>query len=188
MIHPVRTGAILLTLAATGTVCLLSLGCSTADGPPRYHVSGSVTYQGKPVPGGRIMFEPDATQGNSGPGAVAEISEGRYATRSDRGVVGGPHRVTIYGTDGTVATEERDNALFVPYRTEVDLPEADTTHDFSIEQPSGQGALNHRLPVGQHPREVTLAIWADRRAVMRRLAREVVFLYHALPSRVRLNP
>jgi hypothetical protein len=45
-----------------------------------------VTYDGKPVPGGRILFTPD--RGNPGPASVAEITDGKYRTRSEKGVIG----------------------------------------------------------------------------------------------------
>ena len=78
------------------------------------------------------MFEPLSKRGNSGPGSVAEIHLGTYQTRPDKGIVGGPHRVRIMGTDGTVATEVRDNALFTPYQTEVDLPRSDGQWNFEV--------------------------------------------------------
>ena len=57
---------------------VLLLGCSGEDGPQRYRVSGTVTFKGAPVPIGVIQFPPDATQGNSGPPAFADIKDGKY--------------------------------------------------------------------------------------------------------------
>jgi hypothetical protein len=113
------------TLLAAGIA-----GCGGNDGPPRYQVTGSVTYDGQPVPGGRVLFTPD--RGNTGPASVAEIVEGKYETRSEKGVIGGPHSVTIYGTDGTVATEQHDNTLFSDYTQAVELPSGDSTMNFEI--------------------------------------------------------
>ncbi len=117
-------------------VALLSLmvlgsGCNQA-GPGRYEISGEVTHKGQPVPGGRILFTPDDSQANTGPGSVAEIQDGRYRTRRGLGAVDGPHVVTIYGTDGTPATEDRDNALFPEYRTTVNLPSGNAEFNFDI--------------------------------------------------------
>ena len=113
-------------------IAILGLAGCGSDGPPRYDLSGAATYQGKPIPGGRIMLQPDAKQGNQGPGSVADITDGRYRTRRGKGTVGGPHIVTVFGTDGTVPTEEDDKSLFPPYRTKVDLPKEDATLDFDV--------------------------------------------------------
>jgi len=117
--------------AVLAAAVLGAAGCGS-DGPPRFTVSGRVTYDGQPVPGGRILFAPDTDRGNAGPGSVAEIVDGRYRTRSDKGFVGGPCKVTIYGTDGTVATEEHDNTLFDSYTQEIDLPREDCEFDFHV--------------------------------------------------------
>lgn len=69
---------------------LAALGCGGGAEPTRYVVSGSVTYGGQPVPKGFVTFEPDDSQGNSGPGGGAPIENGRYRTTSEAGVVGGP--------------------------------------------------------------------------------------------------
>ena len=126
-------GCRVLSLAGLLAVAVVPLaGCGDPAGPARYEVSGEVTYEGRPVPGGRILFTPDASRGNGGPGSVAEIENGRYRTRPSKGFVGGPCVATIYGTDGTVATEQRDNSLFSPYRVELELPRADCRHDFEV--------------------------------------------------------
>lgn len=91
-----------------------------------------MTHKGQPVPGGRILFTPDGSQANTGPGSVAEIQYGRYRTRRGLGAVDGPHVVTIYGTDGTPATEDRDNALFPEYHTTVDLPPGNAKFNFDV--------------------------------------------------------
>src|SRR5882672_2162752 len=85
-----------LSLATVGAVA----GCGT-DGPPRFHVKGQVTFAGKTVPAGTIVFEPDLSQGNDGPQGMATIQAGFFDTnRGGRPTVGGPHRVTILGCDG----------------------------------------------------------------------------------------
>ena len=64
-------------------IAAVLIGCGKS-GPERYEVSGAVTYHGRPVRGGRILFTPDTTQGNNGPGSVAEISNGMYYTRQGK--------------------------------------------------------------------------------------------------------
>lgn len=105
-------------------------GCGSKPGPgtARYHVSGTVTYQGKPVPAGSITFQPDGTRGNAGPAGGAAIQNGKYDTRTSRkGTVGGPHIVQIEGLDGPDGNE-----LFPEFTTTVDLPKQNTTQDFDV--------------------------------------------------------
>src|SRR5689334_24564800 len=76
----------------------LLAGCG---GQKVYSVSGTVTFQGKPVPTGQIVFEPDASAGNAGQAAFAKIKDGRHDTRLEgQGTLGGPHLVRIHGRDG----------------------------------------------------------------------------------------
>ncbi len=126
-----RLGLSLIRAALLGAAVLITAGCGR-EGPPRFEISGTVNYDGKPVPGGRILFAPDTDQQNTGPGSVAEIVDGRFRTRTKKGYSGGPCVVTIYGTDGTVATEEHDNALFEPYETRIDLPEEHCEFEFDV--------------------------------------------------------
>ena len=57
---------------------------------------------------GRVIFEPDTTQGNSGPGGYANIRDGYYETLRGKGAVGGPHRVRVMILSG-VADSARSN-------------------------------------------------------------------------------
>ena len=128
-------GWVRLTLHASWL--LFALGCGSSE-PARFDVSGTVQFDGAPVPAGYIVFEPDTTQGNRGPGAGAKIVQGRFATAPDKGVVGGPHIVRIHGTDG-VAVElpgeglnPAGTPLFPDYETRVDFPQTVATHDFVV--------------------------------------------------------
>jgi hypothetical protein len=122
-----------------GAMLVALAGCGSAEsGPQRYHVSGNVTYDGKPVPKGFITFSPDTSKGNEGPGSGAPIENGTYDTSGGKGTVGGPHRVRIVGYDGVPTTEQGEELpdgkpLFPPYETTVDLPkEQNHRHDFEI--------------------------------------------------------
>ncbi|HXG10066.1 MAG TPA: hypothetical protein VNK04_09780 [Gemmataceae bacterium] len=66
-------------------------------------VEGTVTYKGKPVPYGTVMFQPD-----DGPAATGEIRNGRYVLKTYRegdGAIPGTHRVTI------ISLEDQSNRL-----------------------------------------------------------------------------
>jgi hypothetical protein len=114
----------------------LVCGCG-AEGPARYELSGTVTYDGKPVPKGFVTITPDASQGNEGPGGGAAIVDGKYSTDAGKGIIGGPHVVRIVGYDGVPTRVEGEElpdgkSLFPPYQTTVDFPKQDGEHDFAI--------------------------------------------------------
>ena len=112
-------------------IAVLFLGCSS--GEKIHDLSGSVTYEDKPVPAGHIVFEPAA--GNTGPAGFAKIKDGRYDTRilEGRGVVGGPHLVTIMGQTGIPSGELLNGKpIFPEYTTTADLPKNNGTHDFEV--------------------------------------------------------
>tara|TARA_B100000809_G_scaffold258850_1_gene302766 strand:+ start:1210 stop:1545 length:336 start_codon:yes stop_codon:yes gene_type:complete len=84
----------------------LLAGCgSRSSGPQRYNISGAVTWGGKPVPAGRIIFEPDPSQGNKGPAAYMDIQDGRFVNQRGKGTVGGNLIVRILGNDGIPVAE-----------------------------------------------------------------------------------
>lgn len=117
-----------------GLVALLTAaGCGSSDGPSRYDLQGTVTYDGNPIPTGEIFLQPDTSQGNNGPGSLAFIEDGRYRTERGKGIVGGPHIVRILGFDGVPAGDSTaGSSLFPQYETVVDFPKEATTHDFTI--------------------------------------------------------
>ena len=128
-----------LSVACRGMLLIVLVGgCGdSTDGPKRYALSGTVTYDGQPVPKGFITLEPDSAQGNSGPGGGADIINGKYDTKTAMGMVGGPYRVRITGTDGTPVSIEGEELpegkpLFQPYESTVDFPKEPTVRDFEI--------------------------------------------------------
>ena len=108
--------------------------------PNPYEVSGTVTFDGKPLPKGFITFLPDTSKGNKGPGGGAPIVDGQYRTPAGKGVAGGPYIVKIVGYSGIATTafgEELVDGphLFAPFQTAVDLPKEDTNKDFTVPKP-----------------------------------------------------
>jgi hypothetical protein len=103
-------------------------GCGGGgDDVDRHDVSGSVTFDGQPVPKGRIIFEPDASAGNSGATGVADIVDGKYDTATGgKGTIGGPHVARLEGRDAS------GGLLFVDHTEKVDLPKQAGTHDFQV--------------------------------------------------------
>jgi len=73
-------------------------GCSR--GPRTVHVAGEVSYQGKPVPEGLIVFFP--VDGTAGPSTGGAIANGHYDIPARSGPrAGGTYRVeiTAYGPE-----------------------------------------------------------------------------------------
>jgi len=120
---------------------MLLAGCQpSVEG---YRVSGKVTFNGAPVPAGKIYFNPDGSQGNSGASGYATIKDGQYDTAAEGGRphAGGPMVVGIEGFDpsakgeqaaGDTSGEETVKMLFPNYETKVDLPKETSTQDFDV--------------------------------------------------------
>ncbi|NLY01575.1 MAG: hypothetical protein GXY83_36265 [Rhodopirellula sp.] len=69
-----------LILLLVGSLVLA--GCGGSGGPSTYGVSGTVTFDGKPLPEGDIIFRDPAGQS---PSAAGRITDGKYAFESTAG-------------------------------------------------------------------------------------------------------
>ena len=79
-------------------------GCSPSE-EDLTTVRGEVTFGGRPLAGGMIVFAPDPEHGEDGPIATAKIApDGSYSLKCDLGdgAVTGWHRVAIAPPAGTV--------------------------------------------------------------------------------------
>lgn len=123
--------------------CFVALGCGRGgDGPPRYTLSGTVTFDGNPVPYGTIFMSPDTSQGNSGPGAFAQIRDGKYRTARGAGTVGGPHVFDVMGFrsfPGEEGFEPETGILFDSYELTVDLPKENSSYDIAVPPEAAAG-------------------------------------------------
>ena len=101
---------------------------------PGVHVWGKVTYQGKPVPAGRIYFSPDFSKKNDGPQGSAEIQGGFFDMRKGgKGAGGGPTIVIIHGFDGQKADKAAlGQILFGEHQTTIDLPRENCERHFDV--------------------------------------------------------
>jgi len=122
----------LAALLLTGLAALLLTGCGD-DG--RYGLEGAITFEGQPVLAGEILLAPDTAQGNSGPGAMAKIKDGRYETSPGKGHTGGPHVLTITGYDGQGNPQSMlpdGEILFRERKMDLDLPKESSAIDLEI--------------------------------------------------------
>jgi hypothetical protein len=114
---------------------ILLAGCGRS-GPTRHQLSGAVTYDGKPVPAGIVMFDPDASQGNKGPQGFALIKNGHFDTsaRGGKGFMGGPHRIQVFGYDGVDITETQPygKRMFPDYVFVKDFPRGESTVNIEV--------------------------------------------------------
>jgi hypothetical protein len=114
-----------LALAAVATALA---GCSggTSNEPKRYRVSGTLIFDGKPIPYGDVLFTPD--KDNPGPQGIATIRNGKFDTASDggKGIAGGPTVIKVTGLTG------ENGQLLCQYEFTMDLPREDSTQDLIV--------------------------------------------------------
>ena len=120
--------------AALLLVSLLMAGCGPGNNPRAVNVSGTVTFNGKPVPLGVIYFDPDTSAGNDGVQGSANIRNGSYDTsQTGKGITGGAYTVRIRGADAQSDDPERPSRpLFGEYSIKVEFPYETTTKDFEV--------------------------------------------------------
>jgi len=142
-----RGGHVLGFTALVAVVVLWTSGCGDG-GPPRYHIRGSVTFAGKPVPAGAISFIPvGETVSPRGPG-FCRFTAGQYESQSGRSPGSGPYRVLIDGYDGIpfevklgeeIEEHPLGKPIFPTHIVEVDLP-PEHGGSFDFEVPAGDSA------------------------------------------------
>jgi hypothetical protein len=81
--------------AVLGLALGLAAGCGPA-GPPRYGVTGEVTFQGQPLEQGSILF---AGTGGTADRGGAPIMRGRYEIPAEQGLTAGHYLVQISSGD-----------------------------------------------------------------------------------------
>lgn len=141
---PLFRPVVLMSIAA----CLF-VGCGDDVGPT-YHLSGKVTFDGKPIPAGRIMFTPDSNKENKGAIGFATIKDGTFDTN---GVGGKPRaagavliRIEGMEPDGAATTDPEDPSvqvvplkpMFSPHVIKAELPAEDSTQDFDVPASAAQ--------------------------------------------------
>lgn len=128
------------------TVC----GCfgGSAENIERAAISGTVTYDGKPLPEGSIQFVPDTDSSGKplrGKAVQAIISDGVYRLEADRGATVGMNQVLINASKKTGKFQESDGQkteilkqyLPAKYNTsstlKYEVKSGENTADFALE-------------------------------------------------------
>ena len=122
-------------------ILLLTVVSCGKSGPPRYELSGTITFHGKPVPAGEIRFEPIGSVVNITTIGEAEIKDGKYSTILNKGIIGGRQKVYVSGYNGIPepGSGPRGASIFDVYIMEIKLPEEPSTFDVVV--PDGVRAL-----------------------------------------------
>ncbi|TVP95392.1 MAG: hypothetical protein EA381_18845 [Planctomycetaceae bacterium] len=124
---------------------VLCVGC----GPDGNRISGMVTFDGKPVPAGKIYFTPDSSKGNSGPTGFADIVNGAYDTNlpGGRGAHSGAMIVAIEGIDPGAAPTSGEasgedvtaTVLFARHEMSLEIAPGDTVQDIEVPLEAAKG-------------------------------------------------
>lgn len=118
LISMTRVRPIALPLALAALALLVQApGCSDDGFGKRYSVTGTVSYDGKPLPSGTVNFIPEDPKGQPASGTIVN---GRYNLTThtpDDGALPGKYRVTISSFSGDMAKvqEEANQAAGVQH-------------------------------------------------------------------------
>jgi hypothetical protein len=142
MLNPSRVAT---PFACTALALLGSslFGCGTDN---LANVSGKVTFQGKPVPAGKVYILPDSAKGNTGPAGFADIKDGTYDTKLPGGQPAppGPVIFAIEGIDPVpplnAAPDVTSTVLFPHYECSGELADSANTKDLEVPASAAQVA------------------------------------------------
>jgi hypothetical protein len=123
-------------LLGGAAVIVLAAGCSQK--PEMAQVSGTVTFQGKPVPAGWISFTPEPGKGSV---RVCMIRDGVFdsSREADPGIHPGKNLIKIAGFDGNkIPMWGQGKQIFNPVDDEFTVPKGTTTKEFVIPEAAGK--------------------------------------------------
>ncbi|UUO04611.1 hypothetical protein M4951_14555 [Blastopirellula sp. J2-11] len=99
------------------SICLLA-GCFGENGPFKVPITGTVEFQGEPIPAGTIAFAPvDPDQGK--PMSI-EITAGQFATPPGQGLIAGRYKVVVIST--ALYSPGADPATDAPLKKAIAIP------------------------------------------------------------------
>lgn len=129
------------TALASATICVIAIGCGNESGN---RLSGNVTFDGRPVPAGKVYFNPDGAKGATGTSGFADIVDGKYDTSAagGRGAPTGAVKIMVEGYEPAGAAggspDVTTKRLFSGYETTADIAEGVATHDIAVPLEAGK--------------------------------------------------
>ena len=144
-----RLVRLLVSVAALGVgaaVVALPGGCGRKTSQEPATVRGAVTFQGKPLTGGLVVFSPDPDRGGSGKPARGAVGpDGRFEVRlgGEPAIPPGWYRVAIAAAP--VLPPPADAPVFPPQLARPDMsglvrevkPGRENVFEFAVEVPAG---------------------------------------------------
>ena len=122
------------TLAVAACLAIVA-GCGNPN-VERQHIQGKVTFRGKPVTTGQILFNPVETEGKGGARGGARIVDGHFDTSGERGLAAPVGQVTVLVTGFSVGEEDSEagpgDPLFKTYKTTLEVTGETTTFDVDV--------------------------------------------------------
>lgn len=116
-----------------------AIGCKPATKVSQ--ISGTVSFNGKPVPAGYITFTPDVGAGTLGQVVGFQIEDGKYdsSTNTPPGIQAGTYKIRIGGFDGIkIPMYGQGKQIFNPIEDSFVVPEGTTTKNFEVPASAGQ--------------------------------------------------
>ncbi|MEI6657401.1 MAG: DUF1559 domain-containing protein [Planctomycetota bacterium] len=133
---PIPTPRSILLVVASAV--LVVVGCRPVEEPARYRVHGRVTFDGKPVPTGRIVFSSDAAAGFTGKDGWAPIAAGTFDTASGGyGTAGGSLVARVEGGEIPTAQLPEGRLLFSEFEVPVVVSGSSTELNVAIPRSAG---------------------------------------------------
>lgn len=125
--------------------CLISViilaGCGSKESDSTVQMTGMVTFGGKPLPAGMIVFEPNPAKGNRGPQGHADIKDGKFDTQANgKPSVVGAVIVRVTGGDGVNPEpfSPFGKLLFEEYTTKIEIARDSPTLTLDVPSPGAK--------------------------------------------------
>jgi hypothetical protein len=126
-----------VTCLILSCITLLTTGCGGK--PPMSQISGTVTFKGKPIPAGNVMFTPDVSIAG-GQIRMFMVTEGAFDSTKDPapGLMPGKYDVTITGYDGKkIPMFFQGKQIFNSVHEPLEVPTGSTKKDFVVPDSAG---------------------------------------------------
>ncbi|WP_425617130.1 hypothetical protein NA78x_000800 [Anatilimnocola sp. NA78] len=153
----IRQSAVAAQLASFAFAIVATSFIVGCGGDKVAHVSGKVTFNGKPVPAGKVIIKPDSAKGNSGATGFADIKDGAYDTKvaGGKGAPPGPVVFTVEGIDPVpppnASPDVTTTVLFPYYEMTAEVAAAGGVHDIDVPAEAAKGPPPPKVKPGVQP-------------------------------------